>query len=102
MPIDNLVLVHHFCLHHQVEISFIDSLQEYGLVDIQIIDDNKYILQEDLKEVEKLAQFYYDLGINLEGIDVISNLLMQNAVLRRELGHAQKRLNLFELDIILE
>ncbi len=102
MSINNLVPVKHFCLYHHVDLSFIDSLQEYGLIKIIVIEDNKYLYKEDLKEIEKMVQFYYDLGINLEGIDVITNLLMQNAALRRELEFVLKKLKLFEVDAVQE
>lgn len=96
MSLNNLVPVHHFCLYHQVEFSFIDSLHEYGLIKMIVIKDNKYLLQEDLREIEKMVHFYYELGINLEGIEVISNLLIQNASLQRELDIVRKKLILFE------
>jgi chaperone modulatory protein CbpM len=96
MSINNLVLVHHFCLHHEVELSFIDSLHEYGLITITVIDEDKYLLPEELKQIEKFVQFYYDLGINLEGIEVITDLLIQNAALRGELDAALKKLHIFD------
>ena len=95
MTIDNVVLVHQFCIYHQVEMSFIDSLDEYGLISIKVINEDKYLLMEDLKAIEKMAQFYYDLGINLEGIDVITNLLIQNDHLRKELEVAHNKLSLY-------
>jgi len=85
-----------------VELSFIDSLQEYGLIKMIVIKDNKYLWQEDLREIEKMSQFYYELGINLEGIEVISNLLNQNASLQRELEIVLKKLNLFDADVVEE
>ncbi len=102
MSVNNLIPVHHFCLYHQVELSFIDSLHEYGLINIIVIKDNKYLIQEDLREIEKMVQFYFELGINLEGIEVISNLLNQNASLQRELEIVLKKLNLFDADVVEE
>ncbi len=102
MSVNNLIPVHHFCLYHQVELSFIDSLHEYGLINIIVIKDNKYLIQEDLREIEKMVQFYFELGINLEGIEVISNLLNQNASLQRELEIVLKKLNLFDADVVGE
>jgi chaperone modulatory protein CbpM len=96
MSINNLVLVHHFCLHHEVELSFIDSLHEYGLITITVIDEDKYLLPEELKQIEKFVQFYYDLGINIEGIEVITDLLIQNSALRGELDAALKKLHIFD------
>ncbi len=96
MSTNNLVLVSHFCQHHQLEISFIDSLQSYGLIDIQVIQDDKYVHIDDLNEIEKMIRFYYDLGINLEGIDVVFNLLLQNEALRRELDIAHQKLKVLD------
>lgn len=100
MSINNLVPVHHFCLHHEVELSFIDSLHEYGLITVTVINEDKYLLSEELKEIEKFVQFYYDLGINIEGIEVITDLLIQNAALQGELDAALKKLHIFEADFI--
>jgi hypothetical protein len=96
MDINNKVLLQQFCLHHEVELSFIDSLHEYGLITIVVFNDDKYILADDLKEIEKMAHFYYELGINIEGIEVIINLLLQNDGLRRELNIARRKLLTYE------
>ncbi len=96
METSNKVLLQHFCLHHEVELSFIDSLHEYGLITIVVFNDDKYILAEDLKEIEKMAHFYYELGINIEGIEVIISLLLQNDTLRRELNNARRKLLAYE------
>jgi chaperone modulatory protein CbpM len=96
MDINNKVLLQQFCLHHEVELSFIDSLHEYGLITILVFNGDKYILADDLKEIEKMAHFYYELGINIEGIEVIINLLLQNDRLRKELNFARRKLLTYE------
>lgn len=92
MDKNNLILIQHFCLHHQIEMSFIDSIQALGLISIQVIDDERYINDTDLKELEKIVEFHFDLGINLEGIEVVHQLLIQNDSLRKELEFAQQTL----------
>lgn len=62
------------------------------MIAIQVIQDDKYVHIDDLNEIEKMIKFYYDLGINLEGIDVVFNLLLQNEALRRELDIAHQKL----------
>jgi hypothetical protein len=96
MDQNNKVLLKHFCLHHEVELSFIDSLHEYGLITIIVVNDDKYILEDDLKEIEKMVHFYYELGINIEGIEVIINLLLKNDELRKELNSARRKLLTYE------
>ena len=43
--------------------------------------------------------FYFELGINLEGIEVIYNLMNQNEALQKKLDVALKRLTLFDSNI---
>lgn len=97
MEINNLILVEEFCSHCEVEFSFIDSLHEHGIIEIIIVEDKKYISPEQLKVAERAIQFYYELNINLEGIDVISNLLHQINELHQELKKARNKLSSFEL-----
>lgn len=99
MALNNLVPIQHFCVHHHVEVSFIDSLQDYGLIQVAIVDEEKYLLVEDLRDVERMMVFYFDLGINLEGIEVIYNLMNQNEALQKKLDVALKRLTLFDSNI---
>ena len=96
METKNLILIEHFCTNHEIEFSFIDSLQEFGLIEVIIHEDNKYIPQGQLKEIEKMMRMHYDLDINMEGIDVISHLLKRIDHLQQELKLSQNRLRLFE------
>lgn len=96
METRDLILIEHFCSNHDIEFSFIDSLQAFGLIEVIIHEDNKYLQQEQLKDVEKMMRMYYDLDINMEGIDVISHLLKRIDTLQHELRLAQNKLRLYE------
>jgi signal transduction histidine kinase len=96
METRDLILIEHFCANHELEFSFIDSLHEFGLIEVIIHEDNKYIHQEQLKEVEKMMRMHYDLDINMEGIDVISHLLKRMNSLQKELIETQNKLRLYE------
>ena len=96
MEIDNLVLVDQCCSHYEIEFSFINALQEHGLVDIVLFENNKYISIDQLKDVERAIHFHYDLNINVEAIDVINNLLQQINALQQSLKSAQNKLNIFD------
>ncbi|MGZ5191737.1 MAG: chaperone modulator CbpM [Flavisolibacter sp.] len=95
METNNLVLVEHFCSNSDVELSFINSLNDYGLIDVIILENKSYISNEQLKDVERAIRFYYELNINIEGIDVIFNLLKQINDLQQELTITKNQLNLF-------
>ena len=96
MQKENLIPANEFCLHHNIEVSFINSLQDYGLIECIIIDDNPFIAASQLTELEKLLRFHYDLDINLEGIDVIIHLLNRLESMQEEMAVLKNRLRLYE------
>lgn len=96
METRDLILIEHFCANNEIEFSFIDSLQAFGLIEVIIHENNKYLAQEQLKEVEKMMRMHYDLDINMEGIDVIAHLLKRIHHLQDELRITQNKLRLYE------
>lgn len=96
MKTNNLILIDQFCSHHQIEFSFINSLHEFGLIEVIVFEDNKYLSHEQLKDVEKMMRLHYELDINMEGIDVVSNLLKRISDLQQELIISQNKLRVFE------
>ncbi len=96
METRDLILIEHFCANHEIEFSFLDSLHEFGLIEVIIHEDQKYLNQDQLKEVEKMMRMHYDLDINMEGIDVISHLLKRMNSLQDELRLTQNKLRLYE------
>lgn len=95
MESNNLILIEQFCSNCDVEYSFINSLNEHGLIEIIILDDKKYISNMHLKDLERAILFHYELNINLEGIEVIYNLLKQINDLQKELILTKNKLNIF-------
>lgn len=98
MESENLILIEHFCLYNRVDISFIDALNNIGLIECIEIENNKYLKNEQLKNLEKMIEFHYLLNINIEGIEVIDNLLNQINTLQQELARAHNKLSIFESD----
>jgi hypothetical protein len=96
MENNELIPVYHFCVTHEIEISFIESLQEYGLVEITTIENKTYLSENQLYEVEKMVRLHYDLDINLEGIEAISHLLEKLKETEARNRQLQNRLNLYE------
>ena len=98
METKDLILIEQFCTHHDVEFSFINSLHEFGLIEVVELNDVKYLANEQLRDVEKMIRLHYELDINMEGIDAISNLLKQIDNLQKELIATQNKLRLFDID----
>ena len=72
METKNLILIEQLSSHHNIEVSFINSLHEFGLIEVIIIENNKYLAHEQLKDVEKMIRLHYELDINM---DVLMPLL---------------------------
>ena len=98
METKNLILIEQLSSHHNIEVSFINSLHEFGLIEVIIIENNKYLAHEQLKDVEKMIRLHYELHINMEGIDAIANLLLKINNLQQDLITAKNKLKLFEED----
>lgn len=97
MQIEYLVAVDEFCASHNIEISFIGSLQQNGLIEITTIGQTGFIDAGQLPQVEKFIRFYYELDINLEGIETISHMLDRIAAMQEELTVVRNRLRFYEL-----
>ena len=88
-----------FCRHHHIEITFVHSLQEYGLIEAQAADEDLLLSPEQLEALEKLVRLHFDLHINLEGIDAIYHLLNRVEDLQQEVLSLKARLRLHEGNI---
>lgn len=96
MQIENLTALDEFCAKHEIEISFVDSLQQNGLIEITMIENAWFIDSNQLLKLEKFVRFYYELDINLEGIETISHLLERVNALQDELTMLKNRLGIYE------
>jgi hypothetical protein len=98
MQEENLIPAKEFCLHNNIEISFIQSLEEYGLVEITTNPQGSFITINQLGEVEKFMHLHYDLNINFEGIDAVTNLLKKLQSMEDEMLRLKNKLRLYELE----
>lgn len=96
MQTEYLIAVDEFCACHNIEISFIRSLQQNGLIEISTIEDSNFIDAEQLQQLERIIRFYYELDINLEGIETITHLLQRLSILQEENTALRNRLRLYE------
>lgn len=91
-----LVPLELFCSIAHVETTLIDSLEESGLVQITVVEQRRYITEEELLRTERLVRLHDDLGINVEGIEAIEHLLQRMQTLKEEMNHLQNRLRRYE------
>ena len=86
MENENLVSVIQFCEHHNIEYTFIHTLNEHELIELVILDNELYLYSDSIERVEKMMRLHFDLSINIEGIDVIIQLLEKIENLQEELS----------------
>jgi hypothetical protein len=93
---EDLIAIDEFCTLHEIENSFISSLQETGLIEITTIEERGFINASELEQLEKFIRFHYDLEINLEGIETITHLLQRIISMHEEIITLKNRLRLYE------
>ncbi len=96
MATNRLIEVNAFCISHNIEVSFISSLHETGLIEILFDRESTFFDAEQLQQVEKFIRFHYDLDINIEGIECINHLLQRTVAMQDEIASLRNRLSLYE------
>lgn len=92
----SLILIDQLCAHYEVEESFFSHLQEFGFIEIEILEGSHFLHEDKIDYVEKIIRMRHDLNINLEGIDTILHLLEKINQLQSELLATRNRLRLYE------
>lgn len=92
----HFIPTHTLCSHYDIEITFVDALNQMGLIQIEIIEQNQFIHQDQIADLEKIIRLHRELNVNLEGIDVVLNLLEKERALQDELTALKNRLRMYE------
>jgi len=98
METTEMILIQQICTCHEIEFSFIYELNELGLIEIESIENDKYIHENQLKDVEKMIRMHRELNINIEGIDAIYNLQQRINQLEQELTQTKNKLKAFNIE----
>ncbi len=91
-----IVSIQKICSFYDVPISFFDDLAEYELIEIMNVDEQKFIKEDNVTKFEKILRLHYDLNVNMEGIDVITNLLNKIEDLQAENNRLKNILKFYE------
>jgi hypothetical protein len=89
MDATTLIALDAFCTHEGIELTFVQALQERGLIELTVVESRHFLTPAVLPRVERLARMHYDLDINIEGIEAISHLLERMEQLQEELRRAR-------------
>ena len=96
MATQNLILIEKLCTHYEVEVTFFNELNNIGLIEIEIVEQDQYIHQDKINDLEKMIRLHHELDVNIEGIDVVLNLLQKVDTLQDELNTLKNKLSVYE------
>lgn len=96
MENENLIPAEEFCSHYNIELSFIQSLEDFGLINVTTVQQQGFVAADQLKDLEQYIRLHYDLGINVEGIDAIANILQRVKDMQHEMMLLRNRLYIYE------
>lgn len=87
-----LIKVIDFCRSRKVETTFLQTMEEYGLIHIVIQQEEQYIDEDELKKLERFSNLYYELDVNPPGIQVAHQLLDKVEQLQDEIVYLKNKL----------
>jgi chaperone modulatory protein CbpM len=94
---ENLITVSEFCTCYDIDDTFLSSLHEAGLIEVVILEEQRFIHHDQLPQLEKFVHFHYELDINVPGIEAIDNLLKKVESMQAELAVLRRQLKMSSL-----
>ena len=96
MEYKDMIKLEEFCTSHEVEVSFIQSLEEHGLIETIIINETICVPGTELVKLEQIVRLRQELNINPEGIDAIIHLLLRIESMEHEIVELRNKLSFYE------
>jgi len=96
MQTEHLVLVRDFCVYHNVEITFVETLAANDLIETRTIEQTLYVEPAQLTQLERFLRLHRDLNIHTDDLDVVSDLLDRVEDLQSQVVTLQNQLRFYE------
>ena len=87
MQTEEMIPADEFCIHHKI-----------GLLEIFSTEEKIFVPVNQLNRLESLVRLYYEMDINLEGIETISYLLQRMSDMQQQISLLSNRLSRYEQD----
>nr|WP_116219141.1 chaperone modulator CbpM [Allomuricauda sp.] len=97
MKQENYISVKTFCQHHGVKESFVYSMYEFELLQIDDSKEEALLSTDELPILEKMVRLHKELDINPEGVQAVYHLLQQVEGLQEEVAALKRKLDRFDL-----
>jgi len=92
----NLISVNEICAYHHVQVKFIQSLEDFGLIATTTKKKAVFLNMDELLKLERYVRLAKDLEINLEGLHAVSLLLNQVQQMQEEISSLKTELNYYK------
>ncbi|HWK59469.1 MAG TPA: chaperone modulator CbpM [Parapedobacter sp.] len=89
MEKEKRIAVEQCCSYYSIELSFVQQLDEHGLIELNRSGKETFIAFEQLPDLEKYIRLYYELEINMAGIEAVTHLLNRVQGLQQEVKRLQ-------------
>ncbi len=96
MPKEEMITASEFCRHHNIELSFIYSLKDSGLLQTETVGESVFVPVGQLSHLEKLVKWHYEMDINIEGLETITHLLSRLDHMHHQIVNLSNRLSRYE------
>ncbi len=84
------IKINEYLVQENVEQTFIFRLEEEGIIQIRRTENEIYINEDLLPSLEMFSRWYYEMGINIEGIDALRHMRNRLEELQREIIRLRK------------
>lgn len=78
------------CQSNNIEINFIKELHQNGLIEITVVENQQFVQDYEIAQIEKYHNWHYALEINIQGIEVVQRLLQKIEYLQHEVKNLKQ------------
>jgi hypothetical protein len=91
-----LITITDYCKYSQIETEFISLLKGEGLIEVYVVSGEEFIAIDQMPLLEQYARWYYEMEINLEGIDALRHMLERVRKLQNAMNELENKLRIYE------
>lgn len=92
----SVIKITEYCGYHKIEPDFVISLEGIGLIQTVIIEGERFIQEDQIRDLERYIDWHYEMDINVEGIDALRNVLSHLEQLQAEVSRLKEKLRIYE------
>jgi hypothetical protein len=93
---NQMITIEAYCTYHHAEPEFLEALERGGLLNVTVMNNDRFIDYDQLRQLECYTRWYYDMDINVPGIDAINNLLDKIKQMQQEIEDLRHRLAVYQ------